>query len=75
MAIDGHVCGLGATRHREFAFASGEMSREAFTAFLKVTLGHAAASCRDGTIAYVCMDWRHMGELIAAGESSSTVDR
>ena len=24
--IDGHVCGLGAVKHREFAFASGEMS-------------------------------------------------
>jgi len=70
--IDGHVCGLGATRHREFAFAAGEMSRDAFTAFLKVTLGHAAASCRDGAIAFVCMDWRHMGELIAAGEAVFT---
>ena len=24
--IDGHVCGLGAVRHREFAMASGEMT-------------------------------------------------
>ena len=70
--VDGHVSGLGATRHREFAFAASEMSREAFTAFLKVTLGHAAASCRDGAIAFVCMDWRHMGELIAAGEAVFT---
>jgi DNA modification methylase len=67
--IDGHVCGLGRIRHREFAMGAGEMSREAFAAFLQVTLGHAAASCRDGAIAFVCMDWRHMGELIAAGEA------
>ena len=67
--IDGHVSGLGKTKHREFAFASGEMSKEAFTAFLKCTLGYAAASCRDGAIAFVCMDWRHLGELIAAGET------
>jgi ParB-like nuclease domain len=65
--IDGHGCGLGRTRHREFAMGAGEMSREAFTGFLQLTLGHAAAVCRDGTIAFVCMDWRHMGELIAAG--------
>ncbi|MEA2875568.1 MAG: hypothetical protein QOF14_764 [Hyphomicrobiales bacterium] len=26
--IDGNVCGLGTVRHREFAMASGEMSRE-----------------------------------------------
>ncbi len=70
--IDGHVSGLGATKHREFAFATGEMSREAFTAFLTTTLGHAAAACRDGAIAFVCMDWRHMGELLAAGEAVFT---
>lgn len=33
--IDGHVSGLGKTRHREFVMASGEMSYEAFTGFLK----------------------------------------
>jgi DNA modification methylase len=67
--IDGHVCGLGRIRHREFAMGAGEMSREAFTAFLQVALGHAAVPCRDGAIAFVCMDWRHMGELLAAGEA------
>lgn len=67
--IDGHVSGLGAVKHREFAFAAGEMSREAFTTFLTATLGNAAASCRDGAIAFVCMDWRHIGELTAAGEA------
>src|SRR5258708_31685854 len=65
--IDGHVCGLGRIRHRDFALGSGEMSTEAFTAFLQSTLGHAAASCRDGAIAFVCMDWRHMEELLTAG--------
>jgi hypothetical protein len=49
---------------------AGEMSSEAFTAFLRQTLGHAAASCRDGAIAFVCMDWRHMGELLAAGQAT-----
>ena len=33
--IDGHVCGMGAVKHREFAFASGEMDAAAFTAFLE----------------------------------------
>jgi DNA modification methylase len=45
------------------------MSSEAFTAFLRETLGHSAAASRDGAIAYVCMDWRHIGELVAAGQS------
>lgn len=54
--IDGHVSGLGAVKHREFAFASGEMSEAAFTAFLTDTLGAMAAVCHDGAIAFVCMD-------------------
>src|SRR5271169_4483264 len=67
--IDGHVCGLGRVRHREFAMGVGEMSKEAFTAFLRERLGHGAACCRDGAIDFVCMDWRHMGELLAAGQA------
>ena len=67
--IDGHVSGLGQTRHRVFAMAAGEMSSEVFTAFLRETLGNAAAISRDGAIAYVCMDWRHMGELLSAGQA------
>jgi DNA modification methylase len=67
--IDGHVCGLGRVRHNDFAMGVGEMSNEAFTAFLMETLGQMARVCRDGAIAYVCMDWRHMGELLNAGKA------
>ena len=70
--VDGHVCGLGSVQHREFAFASGEMSKAEFTAFLSTTLGNAALVARDGAIAFVCMDWRHMGELLEAGSSVFT---
>ena len=70
--IDGNVCGLGSVRHREFAFASGEMSESQFTTFLAETLGNAAAVMRDGAIAFACMDWRHMGELLAAGRACFT---
>jgi DNA modification methylase len=65
--IDGHVSGLGRTQHREFAEASGEMSKGEFTNFLNQSLSLAAGACRDGAIAYVCMDWRHLGEALAAG--------
>lgn len=68
--IEGHVCGLGRVRHREFAMGAGEMSQSAFTSFLSETLGNAARSCRDGAIAFVCMDWRHIGELLAAGNQA-----
>jgi hypothetical protein len=67
--IDGHVSGLGSIQHREFAMGAGEMSKAAFTAFLQETLGAMAGVSRDGAIAFVCMDWRHMGELLAAGEA------
>ena len=65
--IDGHVCGSGAIRHREFAMASGEMDEVAFTGFLEASLGAMAEVSADGAIHFVCMDWRHMGELQAAG--------
>lgn len=70
--IDGNVCGLGSVKHREFAFASGEMNKSAFTDFLKTTLGAASHHMRDGAIAYVCMDWRHMEEMLAAGSEVFT---
>ena len=66
--IDGNVCGLGSVTHKEFAFASGEMSANEFTAFLVQSLGATAAHLRDGAIAFVCMDWRHMRELMDAGD-------
>lgn len=68
--IEGHVSGLGRTHHREFLEASGEMSPDQFTQFLAQTLATAAKACRDGAIAYVCMDWRHLGEVLEAGKSA-----
>ena len=56
VAVDGHVGGLGKVKHREFAFASGEMSQDEFTTFLREALAQAAAHCREGAIAYVCMN-------------------
>lgn len=72
VAIDGNVCGLGSVKHREFAFASGEMSEGQFTDFLTNTLSNISRVMRDGAIAFVCMDWRHMGELITAGSAAFT---
>src|SRR5271169_6647419 len=67
--INGHVCGLGETQHREFAMASGEMSPQAFTHFLKCTFASLVAHTTDGSIHYVCMDWRHIGEMMEAGNA------
>jgi DNA modification methylase len=66
--IGGHVSGLGAIRHREFAMASGEMTRQEFTAFLTEVATLLARHSAPGSLHYLCMDWRHLGELLAAGE-------
>lgn len=66
--INGHVSGLGKVSHREFAMASGEMSRIAFVSFLRSAMGFLVAYSCDGAIHYVCMDWRHAGEMNAAAE-------
>lgn len=65
--IDGHVGGSGRTKHREFAFASGEMSSSQFTSFLQTSFGNMSTHSTDGSIHFICMDWRHMEEMLAAG--------
>ncbi len=65
--IDGHVCGSGKVTHREFAMAAGEMDKTSFTCFLRDALTAMAEVSLDGAIHFVCMDWRHMDELSAAG--------
>ena len=61
------VVGRGARKHREFIMASGEMDPGAFEAFLAESLGAAAQFSTDGAVHFVCMDWRHIAELVKAG--------
>lgn len=68
--VNGHICGLGKVQHDEFVMASGEMSEEEFTDFLARVTRNLAAFSTDGSIHYICMDWRHMGELLAAGSDA-----
>ena len=68
--IDGHVGGLGKVKHREFAMASGEMSAAEFTDYLTVAFRLAAAFSRPGSIHFICMDWRHLREVLAAGDEA-----
>jgi DNA modification methylase len=70
--IDGNVCGLGRVRHADFAMASGEMSPEAFTAFLASVFAQLCTHSVDGSIHDICMDWRHMAEMLAAGREVYT---
>jgi DNA modification methylase len=68
--IDGHAGGLGAIHHRPFPMASGEMDRSQFTAFLGQAFRNLTAFSIDGSIHFVCMDWRHLEELLAAGREA-----
>lgn len=68
--IDGHVSGLGKLQHREFAMASGEMSKSEFTGFLRAVFGNLAAASVNGAIHFVAMDWRHMAEVLEASQGT-----
>jgi DNA modification methylase len=67
VAIEGNVSGHGSIHHTEFAMASGEMNEAEFVAFLTTGLRLLARYSSSGSIHFVCMDWRHAGELLAAG--------
>lgn len=70
--VHGHVCGLGKIRHQEFSMASGEMSTDQFTAFLRETFGYMARYSEPGSIHFSFMDWRHMAEILTAGQAAYT---
>ncbi len=64
--VDGHVGGLGKTKHREFAMASGEMSEAEFTDFLATNLEFVTSHCAEGAVLDLCMDWRSLYPLQTA---------
>ena len=61
------IGGRGRVQHSEFAFASGEMSQTQYRNFLSQTLGNGVRVSVEGAVHFVCMDWRHIGELIEVG--------
>ena len=67
--IDGHAGGLGKIKRREFAVASGEMNVDEFKGFLQSAFERLVEHSVDGSIHYICMDWRHIPEILAAGEA------
>jgi DNA modification methylase len=70
--IDGYVTGFGKIHHPEFAMAAGEMSEAEYTEFLSRVCGHLARHSADGALVYICMDWRHTRELLAASGPAFT---
>jgi DNA modification methylase len=60
----------GAVRHGEFAMASGEMARDEYIAFLTQALQALKGVCKDGAIAFSCIDWRSFLEMQLAAEAA-----
>lgn len=66
------ISGMGKHQHADFAMAAGEMSKAEFTTFLATSFKRLVGHSEDGSIHFQCMDWRHMGEMLAAGEQEYT---
>ena len=52
--------------------ASGEITPVEFTQFLASAFRNFASHCTDGAIIFICMDWRHMSEMLEAGKAAFT---
>lgn len=57
-----------ADHHGDFAMGSGEMTAHEFTSFLEQIFEQLRDWSLDGSIHYICMDWRHTSELLKAGD-------
>jgi DNA modification methylase len=66
--IEGNV--TRSNGHRNFVMASGEMAKDAFIAFLTSAFRRLVAWSADGSIHFICMDWRHLDEISAAGQET-----
>jgi DNA modification methylase len=68
--IEGNAAGHGRIRYREFALASGEMSQAEFTDFLSEVFRNIRHHTVPGAICAAFMDWRHMPEMLFAGQQN-----
>jgi DNA modification methylase len=67
--IDGDRRGKAAIHYGESAMAGGEMTKDALTAFLTTAFRNLVTHSTDGSIHDICMDWRHMEAMLAAGNN------
>lgn len=68
--VNGHVSGNGKIKHREFVQASGELSEPEFIAFLQTAFEQMARTSVAGSVHFICIDWRHLFELLTAGRAA-----
>lgn len=70
--INGHVCGLGKTKHNEFAMASGEMTDAEFAEFISKFMQNLIKFSIDGSLHYLFMDWAGLNILLTQGKKHYT---
>lgn len=68
--IRGNVSSSDRIGHREFVMGSGEMDRDTFDAFLTAAFERMARWSCNGSIHFICMDWRHLDEICEAGRKA-----
>lgn len=62
-----NIGSMGKIKHAEFAMASGEMTPAEFTEFLSTFMRHAKEYSANGSLHYLFIDWKHVGEISTAG--------
>jgi len=67
LRVNGQISGLGRHKHKEFSMAAGEMTSAQFSSFLDLSFRNLTNHTVDGSIHFICMDWRHIREILAAG--------
>lgn len=67
LKVKGIISSIG---HREFVQGSGEMSQEAFLAFLTAFFTHSANHLTEGGLVYSFIDWRQQMALIEAARTA-----
>lgn len=61
-----------AAKHKNFKEAAGEMTPEEFIQWLKDVFVNLVLFSAPGSIHYICMDWKHVYEIISAGREIYT---
>ncbi|MBN9149786.1 DNA methyltransferase [Nitrobacter sp. 62-23] len=67
VSIRKHARGLGRSKHREFAVASGGLSDAEFLRFLQTIFDLIVSVSIDGSIVFSCIDWAHVRIMLDAG--------
>lgn len=61
-----------AKKHKDFKEAAGKMTPEEFIQWLKDVFINLVLFSTPGSIHYICMDWKHIYEIISAGREVYT---